>query len=140
VTRWDSIRKAIHKRRREGPDDADVPGVPAEAEDRRPSPLLDITVALLLAVADTGALVGMALLLFPIWLPHDPPPTGSTLHGQAVSLLPLALIWFLPTVYALSALVQARLRMPFTATVQVLFLTLATVFSINATGMLLSSP
>ncbi|KPI17679.1 hypothetical protein OK074_1700 [Actinobacteria bacterium OK074] len=140
MTRWDRIRKAIHKRRREGPDDADLPGVPAEAEDRRPSWLLDITVALLLAVADAGALVGVALLLFPLALPHTPPPAGSSLRSQSVSLLPLAIIWFLPAVFALSALTQSRLRMPFTATVQVLFLALATLFSIGLTRALLSSP
>ncbi|WP_329237379.1 hypothetical protein [Streptomyces canus] len=108
------------------------------AERQRPSRLTDAAVALLLAVADTAALAGVALLMFIVGMSHSGPPGGTSATSEDVSPLQLAVVWFLPCALAVSCYVHARLRMPITSVVQGLFCVIGTTLAIGETNMLLS--
>ncbi|WP_328974307.1 hypothetical protein [Streptomyces canus] len=100
--------------------------------------MTDAAVALLLAVADTAALAGVALLMFIVGMSHSGPPGGTPAKSEDVSPLQLAVVWFIPCALAVSCYVHARLRMPITSVVQGLFCVIGTTLAIGQTNMLLS--
>ncbi|MFJ8780873.1 MULTISPECIES: hypothetical protein [unclassified Streptomyces] len=136
---WERIRNGIGGlRRRFGGRSVTDEDEGIGAERQRPSRLTDAAVALLLAVADAAALAGVALLMFIVGMSHSGPPGRTPAKSEDVSLLQLAVVWFIPCALAVSCYVHARLRMPTTTVVQGLFCVIGTTLAIGETNMLLS--
>lgn len=136
---WERTRNGVGGlRRRFGGRSVTDEDEDTQAERQRPSRLTDAAVALLLAVADTAALAGVALLMFIVGMSHSGPPGGTPAKSEDVSPLQLAVVWFIPCALAVSCYVHARLRMPITSVVQGLFCVIGTTLAIGQTNMLLS--
>ncbi|MFF8670033.1 hypothetical protein [Streptomyces sp. NPDC015242] len=105
----------------------------------RPSRLVDISVALLLLVADAVIVVVDVLLFVMVGMgrapsPHSPP----TASARDVPVVTWLVVWGLPALAATGAVVHARLRMPFTAVTQGLFTLACVLLAVVWTRMLLA--
>jgi heme/copper-type cytochrome/quinol oxidase subunit 2 len=117
-------------------DDQDSPAPPRR---ERPSRLIDIAVALLLLVADAVIVVVAVVLLVMVGMSRvHPPDAPSTAPSTDASVLAWLVVWGVPAVAAVGAVVHARLRMPVTAVVQGLFTLACTFLAFAWTRMLLS--
>ncbi|MFF5370188.1 hypothetical protein [Streptomyces sp. NPDC013187] len=118
-------------------DDHDALATPGR---ERPSRLIDVAVALLLLVADAVILVVAVVLLVAVGLgTAHAPSSPSTARSSDTPVLAWLVIWGVPVVAAVGAVVHARLRMPVTAVVQGLFTLACTFLAFAWTRMLLVS-
>ncbi|MFF7768964.1 hypothetical protein ACIPIU_12180 [Streptomyces massasporeus] len=118
---------------------ADDQGSPTPARRERPSRLIDVGVAVLLLVADAVIVVFAGLLLVAVGMgtahaPHSSRPVQSS----GTPVLVWFVVWGVPAVAAVGAVVHARLRMPVTAVVQSLFTLVCGLLAVAWTRMLLS--
>ncbi|MER7483568.1 hypothetical protein ABTX60_39040 [Streptomyces sp. NPDC126510] len=121
------------------PPRADEQDALAPPRRERPSRLIDVAVALLLLVADAVIVVVAVVLLVAVGLGTvHAPSSPSTARSSDTPVLTWLVIWGVPAVAAVGAVVHARLRMPVTAVVQGLFTLACTVLAIAWTRMLLS--
>ncbi|KOX02271.1 hypothetical protein ADK65_08895 [Streptomyces sp. NRRL B-1140] len=105
----------------------------------RPSRLIDVAVALLLLVADAVIVVVAVALHVVVGLSRmHSPDAPSTARSSDIPVLALLVVWGVPAVAAVGAVVHARLRMPVTAVVQGLFTLACTFLAVVWTRMLLS--
>ncbi|MGA5143405.1 hypothetical protein [Streptomyces azureus] len=118
-------------------DDQDTPAPPQTR--KRPSRLIDITVALLFLVADTVIVAVAAMLFVMVGMGSaQPPHLSATAHSRDVPVLTWLVVWGLPAVAVTGAVVHARLRMPVSAVVQSLFALACAFLAVIWTRMLLS--
>ncbi|MFJ4536800.1 hypothetical protein ACIP39_12670 [Streptomyces tibetensis] len=105
----------------------------------RPSRLIDVAVALLLLVADAVIVVVAVVLLFAVGMGRAHSPySSSPSPSPDTPVLAWLVIWGVPAVAAVGAVVHARLRMLVTAVVQGLFTLACAFLAIAWTRMLLS--
>ncbi|MEU3891533.1 hypothetical protein [Streptomyces sp. NPDC029041] len=117
-------------------DDQDAP---APLRRERPSRLIDVTVALLLLIADAVIVVVGGVLLFMVGMGRSEPPSSPPAErSSGTPVLAWLVIWGVPAVAAAGAVVHARLRMPVTAAVQSLFTLVCVLLAVAWTRMLLS--